>query len=243
VMRQTWTWGSERLPEPARVVRWGHFGTPVLLFPTAGGDYEEVERFQMIGALAPLIDAGRIKVYSVDSLPGKYWLRGYESPEFCSRLQNFFDAYLYHEVLPLIRRDCEQPAIEVITAGASIGAYHAVATVCRFPDAFRLAIAMSGTYDLSSRLNGKMNQDFYYSSPVHYLPELPEGPQLAALRRRFLVMPSGQGRWEDIGQSWRMAQVLGAKGVPNRVDPWGSDWDHDWVSWRAWLPKYLGELA
>ena len=241
--RQTWTWTSAHLPEPARVVRWGHFGTPVLLFPTAGGDYEEVERFQLIHVLGPLLDTGRIKVYSVDSLPGKYWLKGTESPEYCSRLQNRFDTYLYEEVVPLIRRDCQTQDIEVIAAGASIGAFHAVATVCRHPDAFRLAIGMSGTYDMSPRLHGRMNLDFYFSSPLHYLPELADGPQLQALRKRFILMPSGQGRWEDIGQSWRMAQLLGVKGVPNRVDPWGPEWDHDWISWRAWMPKYLGELA
>ena len=43
--KHSWTWSSQRLPEPARVARWGHFGTPLLLFPTAGGDFEEVERF------------------------------------------------------------------------------------------------------------------------------------------------------------------------------------------------------
>ncbi len=36
-----------------QLVRWGHFGTPVMLFPTAGGDAEEAERFHLIGAIAP----------------------------------------------------------------------------------------------------------------------------------------------------------------------------------------------
>ena len=70
--KRNWSWSSQRLPEPARVVRWGHYGVPVLLFPTAGGDYEEVERFHLIGALGPLLDAGRIKVYSIDSVAGKH---------------------------------------------------------------------------------------------------------------------------------------------------------------------------
>ena len=38
-----------------------------------------------------------------------------------------------------------------------------------------------------------------------------------------------------------MANVLGARGIPNRVDPWGPDWHHDWPTWRAMLPKYLDE--
>jgi esterase/lipase superfamily enzyme len=222
-------------------VRWGHFGTPVLLFPTAGGDYEEVERFHLVGAVGELIDAGRIKLYSIDSIAGKHWVRGDDSPEYCSRVQNLFDSFIYHEVAQLIRGDCNDPRTEIVAAGASIGAFNAVATVCRHPDAFRLAIGMSGTFDLSKYLNGTMNLDFHYSSPLHYLPGLGDGPQLAQLRERLILLPSGQGQWEDIGESWRLADVLGSKGIPNRVDPWGREWDHNWVTWRAMLPKYLAE--
>jgi len=223
-------------------VRWGSFGTPVLLFPTAGGDAEEVERFHLVGVLAPLIESGRIKVYSIDSIAGRAWISKQHSAEFCSYLQNMFDALVYKEIVPAIRHDCESPDIEIITAGASIGAFNAVATVCRHPDVFRLAIAMSGTYDLSKYLEGRFIQDFYFSSPLHFLPGL-EGPRLEQLRKRLILLPSGQGDFEDIGESWRMGSVLGAKGVPNRVDPWGTEWRHDWVTWREMLPKYLSEFA
>ena len=59
--RETWTWTTPRLAAPARLTRWGHFGIPVLIFPTAGGDLEEIEHFGLIAALAPLIEAGRMK--------------------------------------------------------------------------------------------------------------------------------------------------------------------------------------
>jgi len=235
-------WHSPRLEQEVQLVRWGHFGTPVLLFPTAGGDAEEVERFHLIGALQELIDDGRIKVYSTDSVAGKAWISGAHSPEFCSLLQNRFDQFIYNEVTPAIRNDCGVDDIEIIAAGASIGAFNAVATVCRHPDAFKLAIAMSGTFDLSKDLGGRMNDDFYFSSPLHYLPGL-EGEQLDRLRTRMIVLPSGEGEYEDIGQSWRLAKVLGAKGIPNRVDPWGVEWRHDWETWRAMLPKYLADYA
>ncbi len=235
-------WHSPRIDQDVQLVRWGHYGAPLLLFPTAGGDAEEVERFQLIDALRPLIEGGRVKVYSVDSVAGRAWFSGRHSAEFCSRLQNLFDAYIYAEVTPAIRSDCNSQHIEIIAAGASIGAFNAVATVCRHPDAYRLAIAMSGTFDLSRYLDGRMNEDFYFSSPLHFLPGL-EGDPLEALRRRFILLPSGEGEWEDIGQSWRLAQVLGAKGIPNRVDSWGPAWRHDWETWRVMLPKYLDELA
>jgi esterase/lipase superfamily enzyme len=37
--------------------------------------------------------------------------------------------------------------------------------------------------------------------------------------------------------------VLGNKGIPNRVDSWGTEYDHDWSTWRQMLPKYLDELV
>ena len=235
-------WHTSRLEQEVQLVRWGHYGTPVLLFPTAGGDAEEIERFHLIRVLGELIDAGRIKVYSTDSIAGRTWFEGKHSAEFCSLVQTRFHDFIYREVVPAIRSDCGSEDIEVIAAGASIGAYNSVAAICRYPDVFRMAIAMSGTFDLSKYLEGRMNENFYFSSPLHFLPNL-EGPQLDLLRSRFVLMPSGEGEWEDIGESWRMANVLGAKGVPNRVDSWGKDWRHDWVTWRAMLPKYLDEFA
>ena len=43
-MKQVSRWWSPRLECDVTVARWGHWGTPVLLFPTAGGDAEEIER-------------------------------------------------------------------------------------------------------------------------------------------------------------------------------------------------------
>lgn len=241
-MKAVERWYSQHVEQDVQLVRWGHYGTPVLLFPTAGGDAEEAERFHLIGAIGPLIEAGRIKVYSTDSIAGRAWISGQHSAEFCSLLQNRFDSLVYQEIVPAIRQDCRTPDIEIVAAGASIGAFNAVATICRHPDAFRLAIAMSGTYDLSKYLHGRFIQDFYFASPLHFLPRL-DGPVLERLRTRLVLLPSGEGAYEDIGESWRMASVLGAKHVPNRVDPWGTEWRHDWITWRAMLPKYLDEFA
>ena len=71
VMKTGSRWYSPRLEQEITLVRWGHWGQPVLVFPTAGGDAEEIERMQLIGALGPLIEAGRIKVYSCDNLAGR----------------------------------------------------------------------------------------------------------------------------------------------------------------------------
>lgn len=241
-MKLTDRWYSNRLEQEVGIARWGHFGTPVLIFPTAGGDCEEIERFHIIDAVGDLIDAGRIKVYSCDSVAGRAWIRGEGSDRHRAWVQNQFHQFVYHELVPGIRNDCRSPDIGIIAAGASIGAFNAMAVLCRFPDAFTKALCLSGTFDLTRFLNGSVPEDFYYSSPVHFLPGL-EGPALEAVRQRFVLFASGQGRAEDIGQSWQAAGVLGGKRIPNRVDAWGAEWHHDWPTWRRMLPQYLEEMA
>lgn len=247
--KTTAAWYSHRTEHDTQLVRWGHFGQPVLVFPTAGGDAEEIERMLMIKVLSPLIDAGRIKVYSIDSLAARAWSDTDMSARYKSKLQNAFDSYLYNEVVPAIRTDCDTPDIEIIVAGASIGAFNAMASICRHPDVFKQAICMSGTYDVERFIKEtdghpmrRGNLDFYLSSPLQYLPNLGESEQLNLLRTRFILMAHGGGRWEDPEQDWNMAAILGSKGIPNRVDPWGAEYDHDWPTWRSLLPKYLSEI-
>lgn len=146
-----------------------------------------------------------------------------------------------HEVVPAIRKDCGNADVEIVSAGASIGAFHAVAAVCRFPDVFSSCIAMSGTFDLR-RFFGTDHfvNDFWVSSPLHFVPTL-SGPHLDKLRKRFILLASGEGKAEDISESWAMARTLGNQRIPNRVDSWGKETPHDWVTWRAMLPKYLAE--
>lgn len=242
--KATETWTSERLGREITMARWGDVGTPVLVFPTAGGDAEEVERFHLVDAVSEFLAAGLVKVYSVDSLAGRAWFTEDASSTFAAGIQNRFDSALYHEVLPAIRADCRDDAVEIVTAGASLGAFNALAFLCRHPDACRAAICMSGTYGLEKFIEGPVTEDYFFSSPLHFVPELDEdGDHLRRLRERFVVLCHGEGRWEDPNESWRVANVLGARGIPNRVDSWGEEHWHDWVTWRAMLPKYLEELC
>ena len=162
--------------------------------------------------------------------------------DYCSRLQNAFDACVVNEVVPAIRTDCNDDGIEIVTAGASIGAFNAVASLCRHPEIFRLAIAMSGSYDLERLMGFRANEDFYFAAPLLFLPNLGECEQLDHLRSRFVLLATGQGNYEYPADSWRMAEVLGAKGIPNRVDAWSAEWHHDWPTWRRMLPQYLDEF-
>jgi esterase/lipase superfamily enzyme len=157
-------------------------------------------------------------------------------------LLNQFHECVRWEVLPAIHADLGGQAMDVITTGASIGAFNAVAVLCRYPDVFAAAVGMSGSYRIERFYDEAWSQDLYHSAPLQFLPGL-DGPQLDTLRGRFAVLASGEGDWENIGESWQMAAALGAKGIPNRVDNWGPQWSHDWHTWHQMLPQYLRELT
>jgi esterase/lipase superfamily enzyme len=241
-VKATEHWYSERLQHPIGMARWGHYGVPVLVFPTAGGDAEEIERNGVVTACSPLIESGRVKLYSCDSTAGLAMVSKAGSLEYRMWLFNQYQQCVINEVVPAIRADMAGDTSPIVAAGASIGAFNAVAMVCRYPETFRAAVGMSGTYRIEQFFDEQMSPDLYFSSPLAFLPGL-DGPQLDALRQRFVILASGQGAWENIGESWAAADALGSKDVPNRVDAWGEEWPHEWPTWRAMLPTYLEELC
>ncbi|MGH7721699.1 MAG: esterase family protein [Candidatus Dormibacteria bacterium] len=235
-------WYSNRVESDVTVVRWGHFGRPVIVFPTAGGDAEEVERMLLIDALGEHLEAGRIKVYSCDSIAGYAMVRGDGDARYRAALLDGFHGFVREEMIPAIWADCRTPGAEVVVSGASIGAFNAVAVLCRYPDVVSHAVAMSGTYDVASLIGQDAGEALFFATPMYFLPGL-QGPLLEQLRRRFAILASGEGRWENIEHSWRLAALMGEKGIPNRVDAWGTGYDHDWPTWRRMLPQYLDEVA
>jgi esterase/lipase superfamily enzyme len=238
--KEIWSWGTGLLPLPARLVRWGHFGAPVLIFPTAGGDCEEIERFQLIAALQDLIDKGRVKVYSVDALATRAWLDGRLAPPECAALEDRFGRFLREEALGRIREDCRDAQIEPILAGASLGASTAVSTLSRYPDGFKSALGLSGVYDLAKRFAGVPGEAVGAFSPAS-LADL-TGPIRQKLRRRSIVLGSGAGDFETPAQSQQLADALTTLKVPCQLSLWGPTSGHTWSTWRAMLPQALAQL-
>ena len=130
-MKVTQRWFSERLQQDIGMARWGHFGQPVLVFPTAGGDAEEIERRNLVAACGELIESGRVKLYSCDSVAGRALASYTGSPEYRMWLFNRFHSAIREEVVPAIRADLGGHSVPIVVAGASIGAFNAVAVLCR----------------------------------------------------------------------------------------------------------------
>jgi len=234
-------WYSERVQRDMRLVRYGDWGVPLLLFPTAGGDHLDNERFKLIQVLRPFIEDKRLKVYACSSVSKDAWCDTQAAPWHKSWLQARFDDYLLHELLPAISQDTGGQR-GFIAAGASLGAFNAVTVACKHPDWFRLAVGMSGTYDFDRWMGNHRDQEYYFNQPLYFLPRLPDGPQKQALRQVRFVLASGSGRAEAPWESERLARLLRAHDVHVDLELWGDDVHHDWPTWRTMLPLFLGRL-
>lgn len=239
MQREIHSWWSSHLNKQMEIVAYGHYGPALLMFPTAAADFLEYERFHLVDAIRPFIEAGKIKAYSINSINSESWLNSDISGREKIVRHMQYNNYLTDEVAPFIFQHCNGK-VPIITTGASLGAFHAANSLFRRPDLFDGTIAMSGIYDLKSYSKGYYDDDCYYNSPVDYMPHLQDENYLPLLQEKTHIhFVSGRGKYEAPQASELIAKICDAKGIPNTLDLWGYDIDHDWPSWRSMLPHYL----
>ncbi len=226
-----------------RVVVHGHWGRPVLVFPSEQGSAHDTESNGIVGAVGALIDGGRLKLYCVDSYDAASWSAEHLPLEERARAHERYENWILDTVAPFIRADSGGRA-DLAAAGCSMGAYHAVNIALRHADVFPLALGFSGNYDPASwRAWGEPGTAAYFANPTHYVPNL-HGDHLDWLRGQVsILLVCGQGQWEDttgsLDSTKHLATLLGDKGIRHELDLWGHDVPHDWPSWRAQLAHHL----
>jgi esterase/lipase superfamily enzyme len=221
------------------VAVYGHYGFALLLVPTAAADFLEYERFGLIESLRPHIEGGKMKVFSINSINNESWMNNYMEPRHKMMRHIEFNEYVYEEVIPFIRTHTSHDT-PIIICGASFGALHSMNLFLKRPDLVSGVIAMSGVYDLTEYTRGYYDEDVYFNSPQHYMPNLTDHHILEQIRRsRHIHIFTGSGAFEDPGASGRFASVLYNKGINYELDVWGHKWPHDWHTWRKVLPEYM----
>jgi esterase/lipase superfamily enzyme len=212
------------------VLSLGHAGRPVLVFPSQERTRYEWEEHGMVDAVADLVDAGRVTLHCVDSWDAGTWSDEWLPREERARRHEAYEHWLLERVVPLTG------ASETVTAGVSLGAFHAANLTLRRPDLFPLALCFSGVYDISVVGWGDRGDAFYFNNPADFVTGLDGSPA-------SLLLVVGRGMWEDstgaLEQTLRFADLLRAKGIRHELDVWGEEAPHDWPAWRAQLAKHL----
>jgi esterase/lipase superfamily enzyme len=224
------------------LIAYGHYGRPLLVFPSQEGPAHQYEDTGMIGAIAGLIDGGRVKVYCVDSYDSGTWFDDGVPLEERARRHGAYEDWICNTVVPFIAADCGGWQ-DVMTTGCSFGAYHAANFTLKRADLFPLALCLSGVYDIAGIGWGERGEAFYFNNPGDYVGNL-HGDHLDWLRSRAnLLLVCGQGMWEDttgaLESTRAFAGLLASKGLRHELDLWGYDVAHDWPAWRAQIAHHL----
>jgi esterase/lipase superfamily enzyme len=227
------------------VIAYGHAGQPVLVFPSSEGKANDYEGFGMVDALSPLLRAGKLRLYCVDSYDSESWWSKRRPPHERASRHTLYEDWIMNHVLPAIRRDGRDPKARLIATGCSFGAYHAANFTLKHPRHFRLALCMSGAYDIRWLLDGHHDEWVYFNNPIEYVANMQED-LLDQLRRNvFITLVSGQGQWEQrsLESTREFWGVLSRKRLPNYMDLWGHDVAHDWPWWRKQIVHYLSHFV
>jgi esterase/lipase superfamily enzyme len=228
------------------IIAYGDGGTPLLVFPSSEGSATDYEGFGMVGALAPLIESGKLRLYCVGSYDSESWWSKHRPAHERAWRHTLYEDWIINQALPAIKRDIGRNGhTRLLTTGCSFGAFHAVNFTLKHPKHFRLALAMSGAYDVRWLLHGHHDDWVYFNNPVEYVSNM-HGDLLDHLRRNiFIALISGQGPYEQksIDSSWEFRGVLDRKGIPNYLDLWGHDVAHDWPWWRKQIVHYMSHFV
>ena len=96
---------SPAIGADGRVIAYGHWGRPLLAFPSQEGPAWQYEERGMIDAIGDLIEAGRVKVYAVDSFDSGSWYREGLSLEERAQLHGRYEDWILNQVVPFIQAD------------------------------------------------------------------------------------------------------------------------------------------
>jgi esterase/lipase superfamily enzyme len=227
-----------------QVVGYGHWGTPVVVFPSEAGRAWDFENNGMVDAVRWLLDAGRVKLYCVDAADAVTWSDRSVPLEERAARHDHYERWVLEQVVPYVHQDSGgvQP---ILTVGCSLGAYHAANVALRNANVFPRALCMSGSYDPTAwHAWGERGDATYFHNPMDYVRNL-HGDHLDWLRSTVhLTLVVGQGSWEvdptgALPSTLAFAEVLAEKGIPHELDVWGHDVPHDWPSWQRQLAHHL----
>ncbi len=220
----------------------GHAGAKVLVFPTRQGRFFDYENWGLIDALSPSIEHGLLHVFCVDSVDSESLYCSSIPPPARIARHKQYEQYILQEVIPFMCGGAE-PSL-LIAHGCSVGAYHAVTLALRNPGLFGKIVALSGRYDLTKAVgpfpdlfDGYYDENIYFHTPNHFLPQLNEPTALLAIRQTEIVLAVGENDHFK-NSTEQLSRQLAEKAVPHSLAVWSGE-AHKAYYWRQMVRLYL----
>ncbi len=132
---------SEALGREMETKVYGHGGKPMLFIPCQDGRFFDFENFKMTDTWAPWIDAGKVMVFTLDTIDKETWSNKEGDPAWRSARHEQWMRYIFDELVPFIRQTVNKAngkrnaKPKVLAFGCSLGATHALNLFLRRPGA------------------------------------------------------------------------------------------------------------
>lgn len=204
---------------------YGTEGTPLILFPSAHGDYTEWEKMGGIQILEEQIEEGYNQVFCVDDFAGESFLNGAIDP--IQRINRFsqYQSYIMDELLPFISEENSNPYI--IASGVAIGAYSALLMGLKYPTNFQKVIGLCGYYDIRVHMDDFIDDNVYFNNPVEFIPNLNDDKILKLISNvdiRLLNYINGSTK----NETRVMSDILWLKFIEHEHYVWDIESDNMW---------------
>jgi esterase/lipase superfamily enzyme len=209
----------------------GHWGFPVLMFPTSMGNAFQNRDSGLLQSVGHRIAIGDIKTYNIASIDFETFYAKNLPPH--QRIYNYerYTQFLIKELIPKIQEECGVHRIGL--AGCSFGAYHAVNLAMKYPDLFSFVIGLSGAYDIRSFMQGHYDDNVYFNNPIDFMANV------ESWKYNHLNVILGTSDWDICrADTLNFSHILGNKNINHWYDEkkWAT---HDWPLWNAAFPEYL----
>lgn len=235
-------WFSKVLQRDMELLIFGHAGRAVIFFPTRMARFYDYENWGVVGALFDQIENGEIQLFCVDSIDAESFYNKAIHPEERIKRHLQYEEYILNELIPFIKEN--NSSNYLVSAGCSMGAFHALNLAFRHSHLFKKVVAMSGRYDLTIQLpyyddlfDGFHNEDIYFNMPRQYVDNLTDDGILYGLRQMDITILIGR---DDPFCPGNVAfhHSLWEKNVPHQFYIWDGN-AHKPRYWRQMVKLYL----
>ena len=233
-------WFSPCLQREMELLVFGHAGSPVLFFPTRMGRFYDYENWGLIKALEEKIVSGKNQLYCIDSIDAdSFYCKGIPPIERIYRY-TLYEKYILEEVIPFVKQKNNN---ELISAGCSLGAYHAINIAFRHPHLFKKTIGISGRYDLTNQLkhfdelfDGYLDDTIYSNMPSLYIPNLSKKEKISLQNLDILLVVGKEDLF--VNNNLQLSEHLRRKNIPHQLYLAEGE-AHKAIYWGALLNTYL----
>lgn len=211
----------------------GHWGHPILMFPSSGGAYTQNRNFLLNESVMQFVEEGKIKLYNIETIDNLSFYNDHLPSHEKIHNYDLYMQFLKTEFIPFIQKECNTHRIA--TAGVSFGGYHAANTAFRFPDLVSHLFAMSATFNIRTMTQGSDDQRIYFNCPNEFMP----GEEAWKYKHMNIVLSTSD--WDIcLERNKDMSGILTAKGIEHWYDE--KKWiKHDWPLWRMVFPEYISK--